>query len=245
LAKEGRDSFGYYAVRYWLTDLPNDDPTSSRIRTRLFGALRRAGIPPARPAQMVFITPEEDDAARAERLKRRRIAVIESLELFQSLTPAERDYVADHLRYAPFTAGETITRQGAQAHWLYILCTGEVEVRRHLDEAHTVKTVATIKAPNFFGEMGLLTGEPRNADVVALTDIECYRLDKEGLQRILQERPEIAERISHAVAKRQVEMWSAREDMDEDARRASMASAQSRILDRIQAFFGLARTSIS
>jgi CRP-like cAMP-binding protein len=230
-------------VRYWLTDLANDDPTSSRIRTRIFGALRRAGIPPARPAQLLFVTPEEDEAARAERLKRRRIAVIEHLDLFQSLTPVERDYVADHLRYAPFTAGETITRQGAQAHWLYVLYTGEVDVRRHVEGA--VRSVATIKAPNFFGEMGLLTGEPRNADVVALTDIECYRLDKEGLQQILQERPEVAEQISHAVAKRQVEMWSAREDMDEQARRASVASAQLHILDRIQTFFGLTRTSMT
>ena len=31
-AKDGRDSFGYYAVRYWLTDLAVDDPTSSAIR---------------------------------------------------------------------------------------------------------------------------------------------------------------------------------------------------------------------
>jgi small-conductance mechanosensitive channel len=243
-AKEGRDSFAHYAVRYWLTDLPNDDPTSSRIRTRIFGALRRAGIPLARPAQTLFINPEEDDAARADRLKKRRLAAVEPLELFHSLTPEERNYVADHLRYAPFTAGETITKQGSQAHFLYILCTGEVEVRRHLDEAQTVKVVASIKAPGFFGEMGLLTGEPRSADVVATTDIECYRLDKEGLERILHERPEVAEQISHAVARRQVEMWNAREDMDEQARRARVATAQTNILDKIQTFFGLARTSI-
>src|SRR5580658_6567503 len=154
-AREGRDSFAHYAVRYWLTDLPNDDPTSSRIRTRIFAALRRSGIPLARPAQTLFLSPEEDDASRADRLKKRRMAAVEPLELFHSLTPEERNYVADHLRYAPFTAGETITKQGSQAHFLYILCTGEVEVRRHLDEAQTVKVVASIKAPGFFGEMGL------------------------------------------------------------------------------------------
>jgi small-conductance mechanosensitive channel len=244
-AKEGRDSFAYFAVRYWLTDLPNDDPTSSRIRTRIFGALRRAGIPLARPAQTLFLNPEEDDAARADRLKNRRLAAVEPVELFHALTPDERNYVADHLHYAPFTAGETVTKQGAQAHFLYILCTGEVEVRRHGDEAQAVKVVAHIRAPGFFGEMGLLTGEPRGADVVALTDIECYRLDKEGLERILHDRPELAEQLSHTVAKRQVEMWSVREDLDAQARAASMATAQVHILDKIQRFFGLARTSIS
>jgi small-conductance mechanosensitive channel len=243
-AKEGRDSFAHYAVRYWLTDLPNDDPTSSRIRARIFGALRRAGIPLARPTQTLFLSAEEDDTARADRLKKRRIAAVEPVELFHSLTPEERDYVADHLRYAPFTAGETVTKQGAQAHFLYILCTGEVEVQRRGDEGQPVKVVAHVRAPGFFGEMGLLTGEPRGADVVALTDIECYRLDKEGLERILHERPEIAEQLSHTVAKRQVEMWSVREDMDARARAATMADAQTHILDKIQTFFGLARTSI-
>jgi small-conductance mechanosensitive channel len=244
-AREGRDSFAHYAVRYWLTDLPNDDPTSSRIRTRIFAALRRSGIPLARPAQTLFLSPEEDDASRADRLKKRRMAAVEPLELFHSLTPDERSYVADHLRYAPFTAGETITKQGAQAHFLYILCTGEVEVRRHGDGSLPVRVVAHIVAPGFFGEMGLLTGEPRGADVVALTDIECYRLDKEGLERILHERPEIAEELSHTVAKRQVEMWNIRDDLDAQARAASMATAQVHILGKIQAFFGLARTSIS
>ena len=36
--------------------------------------------------------------------------------------------------YAPFAAGETITRQGAVAHWLYILVHGPAEIRRHDEE---------------------------------------------------------------------------------------------------------------
>lgn len=235
LAKDGKDSFGYYAVRYWLTDLPNDDPTNSRIRTRVYAALRRAGIPLARPSQTLFTSPEEDDTARAERLKKRRVGIIERIDLLRSLTPAERDYVADHLKYAPFTAGETITRQGATAHFLYILLTGQVEVQRHVEDR--VRDLATIQAPGFFGEMGLLTGEPRSADVVALTDVECYRLDKPGLEQILQERPEIAEQISRTVAKRQVELWHTTEDAD--ARSARIASEENSILAKIQTFFGL------
>ena len=89
--------------------------------------------------------------------------------------------MADHLRYAPFTAGETITKQGAVAHWLYILTKGKVEVRLRLADSTESKVVNNIDAPSFFGEMGMLTGAPRRADVIALTDVECYRLDKEGL----------------------------------------------------------------
>lgn len=242
-AKDGRDSFGYYAVRYWLTDFPNDDPTNSRIRTRIYTALKRANIPLARPVQTLFVQPEEDEAAHATRVKERRVRAVESVDLFCSLTVEERSFVADHLRYAPFTAGETCTKQGAVAHWLYILTSGKVEIRRHVDDGAAAKTVASIEAPSFFGEMGLMTGEPRSADVVAMSDVECYRLDKEGLQKVLTERPEAAAEFSKTLAERRVELESALGDLDADARKSRMASEQTRILDRIQDFFGLARTT--
>src|SRR5208283_5104126 len=120
-AADNRDSFAYYAVRYWLTDLPNDDPTNSLIRTRIYSALKRASIPLARPISSVVIAPEEDEATHCDRHKQRRIRAIDTVDLFRSLTPDERSFVADHLVYAPFVAGETCTRQGANAHWLYVL----------------------------------------------------------------------------------------------------------------------------
>jgi small-conductance mechanosensitive channel/CRP-like cAMP-binding protein len=242
-AKDGRDSFAYYAVRYWLTDLASDDPTSSRIRTRVYAALKRADIPLARPSQTLFMTPEEQDTVRAERHRDRRLQAIKDVQLFESLTADERVFVADHLKYAPFTAGETVTRQGAVAHWLYILCVGKVEVRRHAEEAALARVVATIDAPGFFGEMGLLTGASRRADVIAVTDVECYRLDRDGFERILRERPEIAEQLSRTLAQRDVELDATLEGLDEDAKRARLQHAESNLLGRIQEFFGLERTT--
>ena len=96
-AKDGRDSFGYYAVRYWLTDLANDDPTSSRVRTRIYTALRRAGIPLARPAQTPLrraergTRRERDEAPRGARLHRARPA---SSSFTRSPTE-ERGFVVD------------------------------------------------------------------------------------------------------------------------------------------------------
>jgi small-conductance mechanosensitive channel len=242
-ARDGRDSFAYYAVRYWLTDLPNDDPTSSRVRSVVFAALRRADIPLARPSRTLFVEAEENDAARAVRHKERRLHEIGRVDIFAALTPEEREYVAERLRDAPFTSGETVTKQGAIAHWLYILTEGTVEVRRHAADPSFAKTVATIHAPGFFGEMGMLAGEPRRADVVAMTDVDCYRLDKEGLEHLLRARPEIATSISKTLAEREVGLEAIDGGLDEEARVARMATAQERILDKIQAFFGLERTT--
>ena len=241
-AKDNRDSFAYYAVRYWLTDLAVDDPTSSLIRTRIYSALKRANIPLARPTSTIFLTPD-GEAAEASRLARhhdQRLKMIRSLDLFRTLTEEERAFVADHLHYSPFTAGETMTRQGAVAHWLYILLAGTAEVRTSVDGAPP-KVVATLEGPDFFGEMGLMTGEPRMADVVACTDVDCYRLEKGGFQKIIEERPEIAHEMSNHLARRRVELIAVRDGLDAEAKRLREAQEQVRILEKIQGFFGLGK----
>jgi small-conductance mechanosensitive channel/CRP-like cAMP-binding protein len=239
-AKDTRDSFGYYAVRYWLTDLAVDDPTSSAVRARVYAALRRAGIPLARPTQTTFFAPNEDtdDKARQERLSKKRLDAIDSMDIFRSLTTEERRFLAIHLKYAPFTAGETMTRQGAVAHWLYIVTSGRAEVRRH-DETGKEARVAVIDAPGFFGEMGMMTGAPRTADVVAVTDVECYRLDKDGFQKIVTDRPEVIHEMSAMLAERRVGLVAADEGLDADAKSARQAKEQAAIVGRIKSFFGL------
>jgi small-conductance mechanosensitive channel/CRP-like cAMP-binding protein len=238
-AKDGRDSYACYAVRYYLTDLAVDDPTSSLVRTRIFSALRRAGIPLARPARSLFVTPDDDtqEQKRHQRHREKRLAAVTSVELFKGLREAEHTFVADRLRYAPFCAGETVTKQGAVAHWLYLLTSGSVEIRPRIDGIS--RAVATVEAPDFFGEAGLMTGEPRSADVVAATDVECYRLDKAGFEKIVHDRPEVATQISETVASRRVELIAARDGLDAESKRLRQSMEQERILSKIQEFFGL------
>jgi CRP-like cAMP-binding protein len=87
--------------------------------------------------------------------------------------------------------------------------------------------------------MGLMTGEPRSATVVALTDVECYRLDKDTFQAILHSRPEIAEDISAVLARRRVELEAAKGDLTDEARRVRLRYHQGDLLRRIQNFFTL------
>src|SRR5437868_8884318 len=193
-ARQGGESFAHYAVRYWLTDLAQDDPTSSAVRVRVYVALRRANIPLALPGTAVFVS--HDDPEHRERKQSReiaqRVAALEQVEMLSSLSSEERVELASFMRLAPFGRGEVITRQNAIAHWLYVLTKGEVEVRVRGGNG-AEKTVARLSAPNVFGEMGVMTGEPRTASVIAATEVECYRLDKQACQRALKERPERAD----------------------------------------------------
>src|SRR6266446_2245264 len=233
-----KESFGSYAVRYWLTDLAVDDPTNSIVRTRIYFALQRAGIPLSIPAHSIFMT--EDDTSRRERKDseeiEKRVKALRGVELFDPLTEEEQRALAGRLRYAPFARGEAMTRQGAEAHWLYLITGGEAEVRVSTD-GNLNERVAALHEGDIFGEMGMMTGEPRSATVVALTDVECYRLDKEAFHDILQQRPEIADDISVLLAKRRVELEAAREGLNEEAKRQRMRYHQHDLLRRIKNFF--------
>lgn len=236
-----KESYAYYAARYWLTDLALTDPTDSVVRTRIFAALNRAGIPLSIPAQSLFIT-EEDETRRRRKQEeevKERVDALQSVELFNPLTDEELREVAEHLSVAPFVRGEALTKQGAQAHWLYIMTKGDAEVRVAVDGSSLTKHVATLHAGNFFGEMGMMTGEPRAATVIAETDVECYRLDKDSLNDILRRRPELAEDISHILARRRVELEAVLEGLNEEAKRLRMSHAQGDFLRRIRKFFTL------
>jgi len=227
-----------YAVRYWLTDLQRDDPTDSEVRSHIHAALRRAGLPLAIPQYRLRTIAEnaEFEAARAQRELARRMDALSHAEIFQKLTEGERQTLAGRLVYAPYAAGDTMTRQGAVAHWLYLVSSGEAEVvAENPDGSRTL--VNTLRANDIFGEMALMTGAPRRATVIAKTDVECYRLDKQAFADLLAARPAIAEEISHVLTDRQVAL--------ETAQRGAGVSAQAResqrneLLDKIRNFFGL------
>jgi small-conductance mechanosensitive channel/CRP-like cAMP-binding protein len=235
-----KESFGSYAVRYWLTDLAVDDPTNSVVRTRIYFALRRAGIPLSIPAHSLFVTDEDQsrlERKRAEEIDE-RVAALKKVELFQSLTDEERSSLASRLRVAPFVRGEAMTRQGAKAHWLYLITRGDAEVRVAID-GNLSEQIAILHQGNFFGEMGMMTGEPRSATVIALTDVECYRVDKEAFNDILKQRPEIAEDISEQLARRRVELDAAREGLNEEAIQARLRYHKGDLLQSIRRFFTL------
>ena len=97
--------------------------------------------------------------------------------------------------------GDIITRQGAIAHWLYIMVSGEAEAWWQPPEGP--RRLLEKRGPgSVFGEIGLMTGAPRRATVIASTDVETYRLDKEGFQAIIEQRPELADSLSGILERR-------------------------------------------
>ncbi len=240
LAKDNRDSMGYYAVRYWLTDLLLDDPTNSVIRQRVHAALLRAGIPLAVPASTVFVSrdDEEHKQLKTTREIEHRAALLGRLEFFGDFKPEELRHLAQRLVQAPFAKGEVMTHQGRAAHWLYILAKGQGSV--HLAKGSAgEKQVAILDAPNIFGEFAVMTGGVREATVLATEASECYRLDKDAFIKIMTERPALAKAVSLVMAKRRTELLAVRDSLDAEQRRHTLVEEGARLLSEVERFFGL------
>jgi CRP-like cAMP-binding protein len=188
------------------------------------------------------------------------------------LTDEELRTLAAGMSHVIYAHGEVITRQGAAAHWLYVMTSGTAEIRAHVDPDGPHKgdpprkeipilaalrtgidqsgsgpggvpeqkvRVAELSAPDFFGEMSLMTGEPRSADVIAIGDVDCFRLGRDTFKTVLLGRPEIAEELSSKLASRRVELLAARGGLDAAMRSEREASERARILRGIKAFFAL------
>jgi small-conductance mechanosensitive channel len=230
-----------YQLRYFLTSLLEDELTDSAVRVHLFASLQRAGIRIAEEQRTVHAVAKDEAHAETVRQRElsRRLQMIKSIDLLSPLSDEERVLIAERLQYAPFARGDVITKQDSIAHWLYIIAFGEAEVR-YEQPGRAPRVIGSVRAGQFFGEMGLLTGEARNATVVARTDVECYRLDRASFQGLLLARPEIATEVSRVIAARKPGLETARAEAALEMANPTPPS-QPDLLARMRRFFGLHR----
>jgi putative ABC transport system ATP-binding protein len=101
------------------------------------------------------------------------------IELFKTLTPRQLTDVAEKMTKRHYPGGETIIREGDPGEEFFLVSDGEVEVVRADHE------VARLGPGDFFGEVALISGEPRNATVVAEGEVDTYVLGKSDFEAAL------------------------------------------------------------
>lgn len=200
--------------------------------------LNRAGFQPATPKQDVF------HAARPQRQLdshsvQDRVALLARVELFESLTVEERAELSGRMRERLFKAGDSVIQLGDLGDSMFVLCEGLLEVRIALRDGQPQSRVARLQAGMFFGEMSALTGEPRSALVVAVTDALVFEISKDDIAALLHRRPELAETIAHAMANRRLRNTQAAAEADQAALATAKTSLAAQLLGRMLAFFGL------
>lgn len=99
-----------------------------------------------------------------------------------------------------FRPGTVLFEEGQPGDYMYVVQSGEVEIRRMVGE--TERVLAVLPAGEFFGEMAILNGRPRSATAVVRTDSRLLVIEGKTFEAMLRARPEIALRIIKSLATR-------------------------------------------
>jgi small-conductance mechanosensitive channel/CRP-like cAMP-binding protein len=237
VCKEFQESGILYTAIYYPLDIGAITTTDSDVLVTVYAALQREGIPIPFPQQVVEIK-RRSGAQETNAEQSARSEVLDQVELFGVLTQPEREAVAAGLRRLPYATNDILFRKGESADSLYILARGCVRIMDE-DASGRRMALAELSAPNYFGEMGLLTGQPRGATVVAKEDVLCYRLGKSAFDAVLKARPEIADSLAHMLARRQAENDATLRALDAEARAKRAVGGALEIVRRIRQFFAL------
>ena len=222
-----------YWLRFYIADFALRDRVQGDLQTRIWFHLRRQKIEFAVPLRKTYVHEVDDEAIAshtAEVIKDRR-AAIDAVDFLRPLSDEAKDDLARRGHRKAFAAGETILRVGERGREFYIVRRGEVAIRVSDQE------IARLAHGQFFGELALLTGKERHANVVARTECEVFELDENMFKDVLQSQPQIAEDISRIVAQRQAELNSRLTGLPPTDQH--MVSATSEILAKIKHLFGL------
>ncbi len=127
--------------------------------------------------------------------QKQRITALQQVPLLAGLSRAVLGDLAHRVEEVEVPAGAYLTRQGAIGDEVYVILDGSFVVRRH------TRKIATRKKGDVFGEMSLIDGMPRSANVVAEKDSAVLVVHKKDFQQLL-EAPLVARGIMRSLAGR-------------------------------------------
>lgn len=117
---------------------------------------------------------------------------LEEFDVLNGFSRPQLDILREQLQRQTFKKGDFVFREGETGRSVYFLASGTVSVKILIPGEEKVKRIATFSPGVVFGELALLEGNPRSADIVADDETICYRLNVEDFQKIADEHHDIA-----------------------------------------------------
>jgi CRP-like cAMP-binding protein len=161
--------------------------------------------------------------------------LLAGISIFSTLTAEEKTALASQMHRKDYKPGEVIVKTGTV---LQALCIVSYGVLVGSVEQDGRKIEVTRLAPgDYFGEVGLLTGEPLKGDLTALTWVVIYEISKDALAPLLKARPAMAEELGDSLASRQL---AHRTELDQgDQKEQHGDGLTERVLANIRRLFSL------
>lgn len=224
-----------YEIKFWIEDEGRYNDIVDGIRTNVWYAAQRNGVRiqlPVRTIEIGRAAAKQQDAVSAAR------ASVQRQPFLQLLDGGQVDRLLANAQFLRYGRGEKVIEQGAEGASMFILLSGEAEVYVHGRAQESL--VATLRCGDYFGEMSLLTGEPRSATVIARTDCEMWEIGKEVIAELLQENAALVQKLGELLARRRIEtegvLASTAAHEERDAMQKKYTAS---FLRKLSSFFGL------
>jgi len=131
-------------------------------------------------------------------------AALEKIEFLDCLSISEQKALRSKAETVALNAGQHLFQQGDDANAFYIVMSGTMGIflNQEIDEKGSKRLVALVKKGETLGELAILDGDTRSADVVALRDSELLCIRREQFEGLIEKYPKISITMSKILAER-------------------------------------------
>ena len=220
-----------WEIKYWADDYSKFNDTDALIRQRVWYVFNREKIGFPFPTRTIHIEPKPVETTLDEFLNTTSER-LSQIPIFAPLSDDELEKLAGASKIRVYAPGEAIVRRGQEGNSMFVIIRGSVEVQ--ILQGTEVKTINTLRESDYFGEMSLLTGEPRTATVVAVEETEVIQINKIALRPIFEVNPDLVKSVCDLIEERRL-LLSA--DIEEEEK--SEQKRRKGVLISIRKFFGL------
>ncbi len=232
--KDFGDSAIIYDVKFWMTTHATYNDVCDAIRTNIWYEFKRQKINIPFPIRTLQV--ERKTAPSTDRVHVEAGVILRSEPLFACL---DDDQIAALLQNADinqFGRGEAIIEEGSEGDSMFILFRGSAQVS--VTKNGALIRVGVLRQGDCFGEMSLLTGEPRTATVRAENDCEVIEISKRVMGELLRNSPVCLNHLSELLATRTLETEGVvKEAVAPDTNAAKQREYTASFLRRLSSFF--------
>jgi small-conductance mechanosensitive channel/CRP-like cAMP-binding protein len=217
-----------------------------RFRGRMRAAVMRsimhhftvAGIRPVYPKHNIYTG---DMPLLLSQQQPDPLALLRRVPIFTALDESEQTALATRLTLHLFNAGEAIVEQGEVSASMYIVAEGLLYVYITQAESGALLKVAELIPGQFFGEIALLTGEPRSATVKAETEAVVYEITKEDMELLFDKRPEVAEQLARIIAQHRLHDAQVKAHVPAEQQEVEVRNFAAQLVAKMRRFFRVFR----
>lgn len=225
-----------YEIKFYMGNHARINEVNDNVRTNVWYELKREGLTIPFPIRTLHL--ERRGARPIDEERGEARSILRDEPLFKGLSDGQIENLVRDSHINQFGRGEHVIEEGAEGDSMFILLRGTAQVS--ISKNGSAIPLATLGAGDCFGEMSLLTGEPRSATVRAERDCYVMEIGKPVMAEIIRETPDCLQQLSEILAQRKLNTEMVRKDAGPEIDAAAREKEyRATFLRRLQTFFSL------